>query len=158
MPCVWISTWFGAGLMARAPGTWGSLAALPFAWVLHEFGGPIALACAAVILYFPGVWAANGYMAGSGEHDPGPVVVDEVVGQWLVLAVIPAPDFVLYVLGFALFRLFDILKPWPISWADQNIAGGHGVMFDDVLAGVAGAVALIAIQVYIWPGVWSLSW
>ena len=144
--------------MARAPGTWGSLAALPFAWVIHQNFGALALLIAAAILYFPGVWAANGYMAASGEHDPGPVVVDEVVGQWLVLAIIPEPDLTLYALGFVLFRAFDIIKPWPISWADRSIPGGMGVMFDDVLAGAFGAVVLIAIQAYIWPGTWSFPW
>lgn len=157
-PSLWLATWFGTGLLRPGPGTWGSLGALPVGWLIHSAAGSVGLLAAAAILFYPGVRAANGFMAASGEHDPGPVVVDEVVGQWLVLAVIPAPGIALYALAFALFRLFDILKPWPVSWADRRIAGGWGVMVDDVLAGVYAAAVLVAVQVYVWPGTGQLPW
>lgn len=142
-PAILLSTWFGAGLMPKAPGTWGSLAALPFAWAIVHFGGAGALALACLILYPIGVWAANRTIGITGIHDPGLVVVDEVVGQWIVLIFTPLNPF-LYLLGFALFRLFDITKPWPVNWADSRIGGGTGVMLDDVLAGLY-ALALMEI-------------
>lgn len=80
----------------------------------------------------------------SNSHDPGPVVIDEVAGQWLTLALVP-PDWLYYVLGFALFRLADIFKPWPASWADKKVDGGLGVMLDDVLAAVYSGGTLFAL-------------
>lgn len=141
MPCVWLGSWFGAGLAARAPGTWGSLAALPFAWGLHSFFGPWGLILGALILIPAGIWAADAWTARSGEHDPGAVVIDEAAGQWLALAALPAPELGGYLAGFALFRLFDIWKPWPVSWAESR-PGGLGVMLDDVFAGMYAAAAL----------------
>ncbi len=81
----------------------------------------------------------------TGAHDPGAVVIDEVAGQWLVLAVVPL-EWWWFVLGFAVFRVFDILKPWPISWMDKHIKGGLGVMLDDMAAGIAGAAVLYGAQ------------
>ncbi len=144
-PSVLVATWFGAGYLPKAPGTWGSLAALPLAWlIVQEYGTTVILA-ASFVLFFIGMWAANGYMAQTGTHDPGPVVVDEVVGQWLVLSVLPL-NVGWYLLGFAVFRLFDIVKPWPIKWMDSKIDGGFGVMVDDVGAAGYGIVMLLAIQ------------
>jgi phosphatidylglycerophosphatase A len=157
-PSLWLATWFGSGLLRPGPGTWGTLAALPVAWVIHAAGGGWALLAAAAILFYPGVRAADGFMAASGEHDPGPVVVDEVVGVWLVLSALPRPDLAFYVLGFALFRLFDIVKPWPVSWADKRVGGGFGVMLDDVLAGLYAAAALVLIHMYVWPGLGTTPW
>ena len=142
-PAALIATWFGSGLLAGAPGTWGSLAALPFAWVIHFFFGQIGLAVAIVIVFFLGLWATNRLIGGSAGNDPAYVVVDEVVGQWLVLLFIPV-DPVLYAAAFMVFRIADILKPWPVSWADRAIKGAFGVMFDDILAAVyAGAVLAV---------------
>lgn len=143
-PAFLIATWFGAGLLPRAPGTWGSLAALPFAWALAWWGGPMALAAATVVVFLVGWWAAAVYVRRTGRQDPGEVVVDEVAGQWLTLVMVP-PDPLLYLAGFALFRLFDIRKPWPVGWADREIGGGLGVMVDDVFAGLYAAVIMIAI-------------
>lgn len=144
-PSIAVATWFGAGLSPVMPGTMGSLAALPFAWAFAAWGGWTALAAAAAVVFLAGLWAAAGYMAVTGEHDPGPIVVDEVAGQWIALlpAALTPVDFVA---GFVLFRLFDILKPWPISWADRRLPGAFGVMADDVLAGAFAAA-----------GVWSLQ-
>jgi len=149
-PAILLATWFGAGLMPKAPGTWGSLAALPFAWIIVHFGGSDSLAAACLIIYAVGVWAANRTIAVTSIHDPGLVVIDEVVGQWIVLLFTPL-DPLLYLLGFGLFRLFDIFKPWPVSWADRQVEGGTGVMLDDVLAGIYG-LAVISIVQFILPG------
>ena len=136
-----LATWFGAGLMPKAPGTWGSLAALPFAWVIQHYGGPWALAGATLGVFLVGWWASACYVAASGASDPGAVVIDEVAGQWLTLLPAAAMVWWHWALGFVLFRAFDIAKPWPIGWADRRIKGGLGVMLDDVIAGVyAGAI------------------
>lgn len=128
-----IATWGGVGLLPKAPGTWGSLAALPFAWVIYQLGGWQALAVAAIAVFILGVWAADRAASETGVADPSEVVIDEVAGQWLTLLVVP-PDLLLYAVGFVLFRLTDIFKPWPASWADEKIKGGFGIMLDDVFA------------------------
>jgi phosphatidylglycerophosphatase A len=145
-PATLLSTWFGAGLLPKAPGTWGSLAALPFAWVMVRYGGPALLALAVGAVFLIGWWAAATYVRGGPVADPGEVVIDEVAGQWLALAFVP-PDPVLYLTGFVLFRLFDIRKPWPVGWADRTVAGGLGIMVDDILAGLYAA-AFTAIVAY----------
>lgn len=139
------ATVFGAGLSPKAPGTIGSIVALPIAWILFTQGGTPALLVATMAVFLVGIWAAGVYAGDSGENDPSAVVIDEVAGQWLTLLVVPA-DLILYALGFVLFRLFDILKPWPISWADRNIKGGFGIMFDDILAGVYAGIILLGIN------------
>ncbi len=138
-PAVLLATWFGVGLLPWMPGTWGSLAALPIAWVIHVTLGWPGLAVAAIAVFAVGVWCAGAAAAAMDRDDPGPVVIDEVAGQWLTLLAVPA-DPLLYAIGFALFRLADIVKPWPVSWADREVGGGLGIMLDDVLAaGYAGA-------------------
>ena len=132
-----IALWFGAGLVPKAPGTMGSLAALPFAFAIQYVGGNYALLLAALLMFFIGWRAAHVYMHevyGDGmQRDPKEIVVDEVAGQWLLLATLP-PSAMSYLVGFALFRLFDVLKPWPISYIDARIKGPFGVMVDDMLA------------------------
>jgi phosphatidylglycerophosphatase A len=140
------ATWFGAGDLPKAPGTWGSAVALPFAWLIHWAGGVPALAVATVLVFGVGIWASAVYAAQSGTSDPGPVVIDEVAGQWLTLLVVPR-DPLLYALGFVFFRAFDILKPWPISWADKRVKGGLGIMLDDVIAAAFAAILLFAVTV-----------
>ncbi len=135
-----VATVFGLGYLPWAPGSWASLAALPPAWIIVWVGGPWALAAAAVLLGFAGCHAAAHHEQATGEYDAGVVVIDEVVGQWLVLATLPL-DLFAYGLGFAAFRLFDIAKPPPIGWIERRITGGPGVMADDVAA-AAYAVAL----------------
>ncbi len=146
-PRILLATWFGSGYLPRVPGTWGSAAALPFAWVIAAWGGPSALAAAAVLTFAVGIWCAGAYIARSGVLDPGPVVIDEVAGQWLTLLPAAAALEIWHVAaGFALFRLFDIWKPWPVSWADREIKGGLGVMLDDVIAGIMAAAVLYGLM------------
>ncbi|MBI2236087.1 MAG: phosphatidylglycerophosphatase A [Magnetospirillum sp.] len=143
-PAALLSTWFGAGLLPKAPGTWGSAAALPFAWVIAGRWGSWGLAAAAGICFLVGWAASELYVRRTAADDPGEVVIDEVAGQWLVLA--PAPlDPLYYLVGFALFRLLDIWKPWPAGWADRHLSGGLGVMADDMLAAAYGLLALLLL-------------
>ncbi len=147
---------FGAGLLRPAPGTWGSLAALPLGYLLHVLGGFPLLLAATLILFGLGLWAIRAETAGDPAEDPSEFVVDEVVGQWIALFPLSAGLWMMgapatlfpwpgWVGGFLMFRLFDIWKPWPVSWAD-NLHSPLGVMLDDVVAGVmaAGVVALSA--------------
>ncbi|MBI3513156.1 MAG: phosphatidylglycerophosphatase A [Proteobacteria bacterium] len=144
-----MSTWFGAGLMPIASGTWGSAAALPFAYVLLVAGGPDAgpywLGAAALVVFLIGIWSAGVYCRYAGVGDPGAIVIDEVAAQWLTLTVAP-PRLLPFVLGFLLFRVFDVLKPWPASWADRSVKGGLGVMLDDLFAGIYAAIVLWGIE------------
>lgn len=150
-PSVLLATWFGAGYAPKAPGTMGSIAALPFAWLIMVYGGPWLLCAAAAIVFIVGVYASDGYMRLSGEHDPGPVVIDEVAGQWLTLAVVPLEP-LWYLAGFIAFRGFDIFKPWPIKRLETLSDGGLGVMIDDIAA--AGyAILVLLIAMYIAGGV-----
>lgn len=157
----WVATFGGIGLLPTAPGTWGALAAIPLTWGLHAWGGFGAVATVTLILFALGCWAAHVY-APSGT-DPGEVVIDEVVGMMIALwplswgmgvaaardpaidaAAFPWPG---WVAGFLLFRFFDILKPPPVSWAD-NLKGWLGIMLDDVVAGLLSAIiVLIAARV-----------
>lgn len=123
------------------PGTWASLAALPCAWAIRALCGVVGLAIAAAIIWAVGCWAAAKMAAASALKDPGWIVIDEVAGQWLTLLVAPL-DPLCYALAFLIFRTFDILKPWPISWADRRLHGGLGIMLDDLMAAVYAAFVM----------------
>ena len=144
-PAYLLATWFGAGLLRPAPGTWGSLAALPCAWVIVHFGGTIALATATLVVFALGCWAGGVYERAGDGSDPGAVVIDEVVGQWLVLIAAPLEP-LYYLAAFLLFRLCDITKPWPASWADAKVHGGLGIMLDDILAALYPLAAIAAFR------------
>ena len=126
------------------PGTWASLAALPCAWAIHGWCGEVGLATATAMVFAAGCWAAAEIAKASATKDPGAIVIDEVAGQWLVLLG-AARDPVFYFLAFLLFRIFDIWKPWPVSWADRHLAGGLGIMLDDLLAAVYAVLVLLAL-------------
>jgi len=154
-PASLLATWFGSGLLPRAPGTWGSLVALPFAYAITVAGGPWALLAAVAAAFLAGLWASGVYATANGVHDPGQVVIDEVAGQWLTLvplALTPvALDPVLYGVAFVAFRVFDVLKPWPVRYFDQKLPGAWGIMTDDIAAGVyAGALTFgLAYMIYL---------
>lgn len=147
-PLWWhLATWFGAGLSPVVSGTAGSLAALPFAFVIQFTLGSAWLMIASLLIFCIGVWASDEYLRHNpGKDDPGQIVIDEVAGQWLLLSVL-YPTWQSYLIGFLLFRLFDIIKPWPVSLADQKIKGGLGVMFDDMLAALYPIVIYLIITV-----------
>ncbi|MBN8532267.1 MAG: phosphatidylglycerophosphatase A [Alphaproteobacteria bacterium] len=158
-----IATWFWSGKSPKAPGTVGSLAALPFAWAVQTYAGPLGMILAALLLLLLGAWATGVYMKATGRQDPGEVVIDEVVGIFIILTPFPF-TWQAYLLGFALFRVFDVLKPWPIRAIDQRWHSAFGVMADDILAAlypyfllVAGAV-LAAMAGYPLNLEWATGW
>jgi phosphatidylglycerophosphatase A len=144
-PAALLATWFGSGLMPWAPGSWGSLAALPFAWIIVSYTGALGLLIAAAVVFAAGCWAAGRVERSSGVKDAPFIVIDEVAGQWLAL--VPAPlDPLFYLTGFLLFRLFDIAKPFPIRRIERGFPGGFGVMADDIAAGLYAALVLIVAE------------
>ena len=147
-PATLVATCFGAGLVRWAPGTAASALALPAAWLLQSHAGPIGLAAATLAVLCVGIWAAGACERRSGTRDSPAIVIDEVAGQWVALLLIP-PDPAAYGIGFVLFRLFDVLKPWPIRLVDRRVKGGLGVMLDDVVAGVFAAVVLWNVWVWL---------
>lgn len=146
-PAKFIGTWFGVGLAPRAPGTFGSIAALPFAWIIQTCGGNLALFSASIIAFVTGCIACHYYLPHTDAEDPREMVIDEVAGQWLLLSFL-YPTLASYVAGLALFRFFDIIKPWPISIADKRIHGGFGVMFDDTLAALYPLAVLLVLDMF----------
>jgi phosphatidylglycerophosphatase A len=132
-PAVLVATGCGIGLLPMAPGTWASLAALPVGWVIAMWSGIPGLLAAAAIAFCAGWWASARVAAASGIFDPGFVVIDEIAGQWLALVAVPL-DWRFYLAAILLFRLFDIWKPFPVSWLDRTIKGGFGIMLDDIAA------------------------
>jgi phosphatidylglycerophosphatase A len=146
-PASLIATWFGSGLLPAIPGTWGSLAALPFAALIVRAGGSWALLAAASIAFLLGLWAGARYADSIGQPDPGKVVIDEVAGMWLAL--LPAVHHLpAYAIAFLFFRIFDILKIWPANVVQARLKGGLGIMADDIVAGLyAGALTWAALAV-----------
>ena len=140
-----IATWFGCGYAPKAPGTAGSLAALVIAWALHAYAGVTAMGMGwlAILLSIPGIWASDVVARESGGKDPQIVVVDEVVGQWMTLAGATALNWKSWLLAFILFRLFDIWKRSPVRQLER-LPGGLGIIADDAMAGVYGALVLFA--------------
>ena len=136
---------FGLGLRGRAPGTLGSLGALPLAGALVLFGGPWLLLACAVAVFGLGWRLSVLHLRDVGGEDPQWIVIDEVAAQWAVLAALPF-SLPWYAAGFVAFRLFDIAKPWPVSWADRNVGGGLGVMLDDALAALYAIAVLLSAQ------------
>ncbi len=142
-PAGWLATGFGVGLSPLAPGTAGSFAALLPYLLLRDL--PLYAYLAVLALVFAlGVWACAWVTRTLRISDPSIAVIDEFVGQWLALVPLliwPGSGVWIFV-GFILFRIFDVCKPWPVSWADRRVKGGLGVMLDDALAGVYAAVLL----------------
>ena len=145
------SSWIGLGYSPKASGTFGSLGALPLVWALAFYTSlPIMLAVAAV-LFFVGVWATHQIIKRQENKDPSLVVIDEVVGQMLSFSLVwqHLSDWKIYILGFALFRFFDICKMGPVKFFDSRIHNAWGVMLDDVFAGITAAIVLYLINFYI---------
>jgi len=133
-----VATFFGVGLFPLIPGTAASaVAALSYRLVLHGLPGPLYALLVAVLFFF-GVATSAVYAAELGRPDPGRIVIDEVCGQLIALAFLPA-TWLSVVLAFALFRFFDIIKPWPVRKLER-LPGGWGIMADDIGAGLAAAV------------------
>ena len=149
-----IATFFYVGHMRPAPGTWGSLAALPAAWLIVMMSGPWGLVIGSALAYFIGVWATAVETKGKEDHDPSEIVIDEVAGQWIALLPVVFGAQMMNVdvtalwpgwfAAFVLFRLFDITKWGPIGWADR-MHGPTGVMLEDVIAGAFAAIGVIIL-------------
>lgn len=143
-----IVTWFGSGKAGFAPGTCGSLATLPVVFGIEYFWGQNGIIIFAIAVTLIGIYAADAYAKHLGIEDPGMIVIDETAGQSITL-IFAGLNIYLYLIGFVLFRIFDILKPWPVSWADTKVKGGLGIMLDDIFAGLIGMVILWAIKTYL---------
>ncbi|MDO3387219.1 phosphatidylglycerophosphatase A [Gilvimarinus sp. SDUM040013] len=136
---------FGSGLAPKAPGTFGTIAALPIYWLISDI--PVWAYLTVLIVGFAvGVYWCERSSRALGVHDHPGIVWDEFVGYWITMFLAPS-GWQWMLVGFILFRLFDIAKPWPVSLADKKIDGGLGIMVDDVLAGV---YAWLALQACVW--------
>lgn len=148
------ATVFYIGYLKPAPGTWGSLAALPLAWLIYQIGGVWLFLLAIPAAYVKGYFATKWMTDGADNHDPSEIVIDEVVGQWIALAPVligaahtGAAVTALWpgwIAAFVLFRLFDITKPGPVGWADRK-DNATGVMLDDVIAGAIAALCVVVL-------------
>ena len=148
-PANFLALGFGAGLAPVAPGTFGSLVALPMFLLMPKVNFFFYLGIV-VVLFAIGVWCCNQSAELLGVHDHPAIVWDEIVGMLIALFMVPPT--ILYVLyAFLLFRFFDILKPWPIGWVDRRVDRGIGIMMDDVLAGVMALLVLQATHLYLLP-------
>lgn len=139
-PVLFLAFGFGSGLAKKAPGTFGTVAAIPIYLLLTLLGQPLywLLTLLASVL---GIWICGRAAEKLGEHDFGGIVWDEVAGLLVTLAFVPF-SWPALIWGFLLFRAFDIIKPWPIRWIDQQVTGGLGIMLDDILAGLFAAGVL----------------
>tara|TARA_Y100000766_G_C18622042_1_gene466546 strand:- start:200 stop:673 length:474 start_codon:yes stop_codon:yes gene_type:complete len=139
------STWFYLGTFKYFPGTIGSIASLPFAALIVNYGGNYLLIFFTIIFFFIGVKISDKYSKLINKKDPSEIVIDEVVGQWLVLIFVPL-DIKLYILALVIFRFFDIFKPWPIKLLEKKYDGGFGIMVDDILAAIYSVITLLMIK------------
>ena len=142
---VWLATWGGSGMIKWAPGTFGTVAALPFVYLILFYGGALALFLFACLTFALGLMIAKPMEAQTNKKDSSIIVIDEVAG--MAVAALPAlltPFY--FIAAFLLFRFFDVLKPWPIGWLDQYFKGPFGVMIDDVIAGIFAALILLGMR------------
>ncbi|MCL6415058.1 phosphatidylglycerophosphatase A [Aestuariirhabdus sp. Z084] len=146
-PIHFVAFGFGSGASPKAPGTVGTLAAIPFYLLLQYL--PLANYLLVVLVAFVvGCWLCEITSRDIGVHDHGGIVWDEFVGFWITMIAAP-PGWLWIVIGFGLFRFFDILKPWPIRWLDKKVGGGFGIMIDDVLAGLFALVVMQLLHLWL---------
>ena len=138
---------FGSGLSPFAPGTFGTLASIPFYLILVQFNWPM-YAFLVFIAFIVGVKLCDITGNRLGVHDYGGIVWDEFVGYWITLFLISF-SWQNIIIGFFVFRFFDIVKPYPIGWLDAKVSGGFGVMIDDVLAGVYSMIVMLLVDKYV---------
>lgn len=148
-----LATGFGSGLSPLIPGTMGTLASIPFYLALVQLP-LLAYVFVVLVASFIGCKICQITSDDMKVHDHGSIVWDEFVGFWITMAVVPIGqlsclDWRPVAIGFVLFRLFDMVKPWPICWFDKNVSGGVGIMIDDIVAGIISAVVLWGITAYL---------
>lgn len=134
---------FGSGLAPKAPGTFGTLAAIPIFLIIQDLPWLLYLSWL-IVTFALGVFWCDRSSKQLGVHDHGGIVWDEFVGFWATMFMSPV-GWAWVLLGFVLFRVFDVLKPWPISWLDKKVHGGFGIMVDDLLAGIYAGISLQVI-------------
>mgnify|MGYP002725589933 CR=1 FL=1 len=139
-PVHFLAFGFGSGALPVAPGTFGTLAAVPLFLLLSMLSLPYYLG-AVIFTFIVGIYLCGRTSKDLGVHDHSGIVWDEFVGLFVTMTAVPV-SWLSLLLGFALFRLFDILKPWPIGWLDRHVSGGVGIMLDDLLAGVYAWIVL----------------
>lgn len=144
-PAHFVACGFGVGLFPRAPGTAGTLLALPLFWLLKDVSSTGLYLVIIAALFALGAWAGNKTNQALGVADHSAIVWDEVVAFLLVLYFTPA-TWAWYLVAFLLFRLFDIWKPFPIRYFDRRLKNGWGVMFDDLLAGVYTVIVIKVLE------------
>jgi phosphatidylglycerophosphatase A len=150
-----LGTWFGLGLVPFAPGTFGTLGAIPLVWFFQRFGEMQYMFAVLLFTVFS-IFVAQLYEDEVAEgHDPGEFVLDEVVGFLVTMTWMPF-TWAYLLAGFVLFRLFDILKPFPISWVDRRVPGGFGAVADDLLAGILASIAMQLILHFRLIEAWNL--
>jgi phosphatidylglycerophosphatase A len=135
----------GLGLSPVAPGTVGTLLGIVIAWLTLDLGLNVQIGLA-VVMVLAGIWICDNSSRRIGQHDPGGIVWDEIAAMYIVLLFAPA-TITAWILAFGLFRVFDIVKPWPIRDLDHSISGGLGIMLDDL---VAALYAVILLALYEW--------
>jgi phosphatidylglycerophosphatase A len=134
-PVHFLALGFGSGLAPKMPGTFGTLAALPLVVLLSEYANFSAYVIVTILVSIVGIWICGKTAEDMGVHDDSSIVWDEVAGMLITMLAVPL-SWQTLLIGFVLFRFFDILKPWPISYLDKHVHGGFGIMIDDVLAGL----------------------
>ena len=139
-PVHWLAFGLGSGLAPKAPGTFGTLAAVPLWWLLAQ--APLwGYLLATMLVAVAGIGICGRTARDLGVHDHGGIVWDEIAGYLVTMIAVPVSPWTAAA-GFVLFRVFDIAKPWPIGWLDARVGGGTGIMADDLLAGIYAAVVL----------------
>lgn len=133
---------FGSGHAPKAPGTFGTLVAIPVYWLLHELSVSSYIVTVSA-MFLVGIWLCHVTARDMNVHDHPGIVWDEIVGYLVTMTAAPS-EWQWIVVGFLWFRFFDILKPWPIRWFDRHVSGGLGIMLDDLMAGICAAIALQA--------------
>jgi len=136
-------SWFGCGFSPIAPGTVGSFFALPFAWIISFYFEAWGLIISSILLTVIGYLSVRSFK--DSDKDPQWIVADEVVGQWLTISLMQ-PSILIYSLGFILFRVFDIFKPWPIKNIEKKFANPLGIFADDIVAAGYAAIMLYLVK------------
>jgi phosphatidylglycerophosphatase A len=147
-----LATGFGSGLSPIIPGTMGTLASIPFYWLMMQFSVAVYISVV-IIAAVVGVKICQVTSDDMQVHDHGSIVWDEFVGFWITMAIVPClgialDDWRFVLTGFVLFRFFDMVKPWPIGWLDRQVDGGVGIMVDDIVAGVMAGLSLFLVATY----------